>query len=41
MLTSQKVRLGLLVLAFALPLLAAVFGVHIKPLDEVGGGGEI
>jgi len=41
MLTYQKMRLGLLVLALALPLLAAAFGVHIKPLDEVGGGGQI
>jgi hypothetical protein len=41
MFTYQKVRWGLLVLAFALPLIAAVFGVHIKPFDEVGGGGHI
>ena len=41
MFTYQKVRLGLLVLAFALPLLAAAFGVYIKPLDEIGGGGQL
>jgi hypothetical protein len=41
MFTYQKVRLGLLILAFALPLLAAAFGVCVKPLDEVGGGGQI
>lgn len=41
MFTYQKVRVGLFVLAIGLPLLAAVFGVYIKPLDEVGGGGQI
>lgn len=39
--TYQKVRLGLLILAFAVPLLAGVFGVSFKPLDEIGGGGPI
>jgi len=41
MFTYQKVRWGLFVLALALPLLAAGFGVHIRPLDEVGGGSPI
>ena len=38
MYTYQKVRWGLFALAIALPLFAAAFGVHISPLDEVGGG---
>jgi hypothetical protein len=41
MLTYKKVRWAMFVLAIGLPLLAAMFGVHVKPLDEVGGGGEI
>jgi hypothetical protein len=41
MFTYQKVRLGLIVLAFALPLLTAAFGVYLKPLDEIGGGGQL
>jgi len=36
--TYLKVKLGLMVLAFALPLIAGVFGIHVKPLDEIGGG---
>jgi hypothetical protein len=32
------VRIGLAVLSFALPLVAAAFGVWIRPLDPIGGG---
>jgi len=38
MLSYNKARLGLIVLAFALPLLAAMLGGHVNPLDEIGGG---
>lgn len=34
----QKVRLGLLVAAFAIPMILGGFGIVIKPLDEIGGG---
>jgi hypothetical protein len=40
MFTYQKVRIGLAVLTFALPLVAAAFGVYFRPLDDpIGGGG--
>ena len=38
MLSYNKARWGLIALALALPLLAAMLGVHVNPLDEVGGG---
>jgi|GEM_PF-6059128 len=38
MLSYNKARWGLFVLALALPLLAATLGVHVSPLDEIGGG---
>jgi len=41
MYTYQKVRIGLAILSFALPLIvAAVFGLYVRPLDgdPIGGG---
>jgi hypothetical protein len=39
MYTYQKVMIGLAILSFAVPVIAAAFGVSIRPLDEIGGGG--
>jgi hypothetical protein len=39
MYTYQKVMIGLAVLSFALPIMAAAFGVWIRPLDDPIGGG--
>ena len=39
MYTYQKVMIGLAALSLALPIIAAVFGASIGPLDEIGGGG--
>lgn len=40
MFTYQKVRIGLAILSFALPLVAAAYGVYVRPLgDPIGGGG--
>lgn len=41
MYTYQKVMIGLAVLSFALPLIAAAFGI-VWPLgDPIGGGGPV
>jgi hypothetical protein len=34
----QKVRLGMLIAAFAIPVIVGAFGLVVKPLDEIGGG---
>jgi len=39
MFTYQKVRIGLAILSFALPLVAAAYGVYVRPLDDPIGGG--
>jgi hypothetical protein len=37
MTTEDKIRIGLLLVAVAAPLLASVLGFSISPLDEIGG----
>ncbi len=38
MTTEDKIRLGLLLVAVAAPVLASVLGISISPLDDIGGG---
>jgi hypothetical protein len=38
MTTEDKIRIGLLLVAVAAPLLASVLGFSFSPLDEIGGG---
>ncbi len=38
MTTEEKIRMGLVLVVVAAPVLAAVLGFSVSPLEELGGG---